>query len=98
MIAVGAGRTKFATVTLKKYDFPSWRHLGWNFNLLSAQIVIEEIVSHPEYFSNDSILYSDVALIRLSSPARLSRNVQLVCLPLDEERIAQELGVNALQI
>ena len=59
------------------------------------QIEIEGIVRHPDYFENGTVWYNDIALLRLSTPARLSRNAQLMCLPIDQNRVAQELQVFA---
>ena len=57
-------------------------------DLVPIQIRIENISIHPRY--SRRTITNDIALIRLATPARMSRNVQLVCLPLDEAKIASE--------
>eukprot|EP00095_Tigriopus_kingsejongensis_P002459 maker-scaffold1402_size43054-snap-gene-0.7 protein:Tk02459 transcript:maker-scaffold1402_size43054-snap-gene-0.7-mRNA-1 annotation:"hemolymph proteinase 24" len=54
------------------------------------RIPVADVVSHPGYRTGKD----DIALIRLSRPARLSVFVQLVCLPHDSRSMASMLSVS----
>eukprot|EP00095_Tigriopus_kingsejongensis_P002458 maker-scaffold1402_size43054-snap-gene-0.8 protein:Tk02458 transcript:maker-scaffold1402_size43054-snap-gene-0.8-mRNA-1 annotation:"hemolymph proteinase 5" len=56
------------------------------------RIPIEKVISHPQYASRQAG-YNDIALLRLSRPARLSQTAQLICLPVDPEATANFLRV-----
>ncbi|CAH1791038.1 unnamed protein product [Owenia fusiformis] len=47
-------------------------------------VPVERIYKHPEWFWENDTVLSDIALVKLSEPAVLNENVNVVCLP-DEE-------------
>ena len=56
------------------------------------QIEVEEWISHPNYVLGKN----DVGLLRLSRPAAIHESVVPVCLPLNPERVAQQMNVRDL--
>ena len=55
-----------------------------------------DMIVHPDYRVGKNV-FNDIALVKLSRPAKLNEGVQVACLPLDPAATAQAMGVANLR-
>ena len=66
--------------------------MNTDYEFFLMKIEVEEWISHPNYVLGKN----DIGLLRLSRPAAIHESVVPVCLPLNPERVAQQMNVRDL--